>query len=109
MDYISFPTRLKIKTGNPIIDFYSKCLKSLNKPDVLKGFDVTKVYVNPKDYKKLEQSLRLHIKHTEKRLPKKRVDYQVSMFLLQFGPVEKNSVPTGIVYINTKDLYIEEK
>jgi len=109
MDYTSFPKRLKVKTGNPVLDFYCKCLKSLNKPEILKGLDVCKVYVNQKDYKNLERQLRLHIKYTNKGIPKKTLDYQVGLFLLQYGPVEKNSVPTGIVYIDTKNLYGEEE
>lgn len=108
MEYTSFPTRLKIKTDNPILDFYRKCLKSLNKEVELANFDVTKVYINPKDSVILRKALISHIKHTEKKLPSKMLKAQVELFLLQFGPAEKNSVPSGIVFIDFENLYVKE-
>jgi hypothetical protein len=109
MKIIKFPTRLKIKTGNPVIDFYRKCLKSLGKSDDLKNLDVTKFTVNPKDYKKLSQFLSKNIRHTYTGITNKRVNIEISMFLLQFGPCEREAVPEGSVLIDLKNLYVRNK
>lgn len=108
MNYVNFPNRLKVKTDNPILDLYRKCLKSLNKEVKLTNFDVTKVYVNPKDYKILRKALTSHIKHTEKKLPSRRVKAEVEFFLLQYGPSERNSVPSGLIFIDFENLYTKE-
>lgn len=108
MNYVSFPSRLKVKTDNPILDLYRKCLKSLNKEIKLANFDVTKVYVNPKDYNILRKALTLHVKHVEKKLASKRVKAEVEFFLLQYGPTERNSVPSGLVFIDLENLYTKE-
>jgi hypothetical protein len=108
MKIIKFPTRLKVKTGNPILDFYSKCLKSLGKPNILKNLDVTKFTVNPKDYKKFSKLLGKHIKNNYTGISNKRVKIEISLFLLQFGPCERDSVPEGSVLINTKNLYADD-
>lgn len=109
MRILKFPTRLKIKTENPIIDFYSKCLKSLGKSTNIKGLDVTKFTVNPKDYKKLSTFTFQHFKNTYPFLTKKRIKTEVSFFLLQFGPCEKETVPEGSVLVDLKNLYVRNE
>lgn len=107
MQCIGFPTRLKIKTGNPILDFYRKCLKSLNKEIKLDKLDVTKVYISPKDLNILRKALTAHIKHIKKKITSKKLKSLVELFLFQFGPAEKNSVPSGLVFIDVENLYVE--
>jgi hypothetical protein len=109
MKIIKFPTRLKIKTGNPVLDFYSKCLKSLGKPIIMKGLDVTKFTVNQKDYKKLSRFVFQHFKNTYPFLAKKRVDAEVSWFLLQYGPCERETVPEGSVLVDLRNLYVRKE
>jgi hypothetical protein len=108
MKIIKFPTRLKIKTDNPIIDFYRKCLKSLGKSEDLKNLDVTKFTVNPKDYKRLSQFLSKNIKHTYTGITNKRLSIETGFFLLQFGPCERETVPEGSVLIDLNNLYVDD-
>jgi hypothetical protein len=112
MKVIKFPTRLKVKTGNPILDFYSKCLKLLGYPNQLKNLDVTKFSVNPKDYKKLEKLLASHMKNELKTqyagITNKRMSIEISYFLLQFAPCERESVPEGSVLVDLNNLYVDD-
>jgi hypothetical protein len=108
MKIIKFPTRLKIKTGNPVLDFYSKCLKSLGKPNILKNLDVTKFTVHQKDYKKLTKFMNQHFKNMYSGITSKRLSIEVGFFMLQFGPCERATVSEGSVLIDTSRLYVEE-
>lgn len=108
MKIIKIPTRLKIKTGNPVLDFYGKCLKSLGKPIILKNLDVTKFTVHPKDYKKLTKFMNQHFKNMYSGISSKRISIETGFFMLQFGPCERETVSEGSVLIDTSRLYVEE-
>lgn len=103
--YIFFPKRIKYAKENPIVDFYKKCMKKAFDSDNIENVQVWAFEVNSKDYKKLENLLRLHIKKTYPGLPHKRLMFEKSMILLDIGPRVSKEVVAGVVRINKKELY----
>ena len=107
--YLTFPKRIKYAKDNPIVDFYKKCMKvAFDNPDVT-GVQVWAFEINPKDYKKLEKLLKIHIQKTFPDLPYKKLQFEKSLILLDIGPRICKNVVEGLVRINMEELYGNNK
>jgi hypothetical protein len=101
---IRFPQRLKYSKINPLEDFYSKCLISINKDPNLSGVQVWAFSVNKKDYKKLTNLVKKHVKKQYPFLSYKEVKFNVGFIMLDIGP-RVAEIPEGFVEINKEELY----
>lgn len=116
MYVIQFPKRIKFAKINPLEDFYSKCLKTLCEcqkvkgisSDSLAGVQVWAFSVNQKDYTKLNELVKKHVKKQYPELPFKKVKFNVGLIMLDIGPRVDNSVEIGKVKVNIDELYEKE-
>jgi hypothetical protein len=102
---IPFPKRLKFSKVNPLVDFYSKCMSFLGKNLNDQKIQVWAFCVNNKDYKKLSNLVKKHVKKQYPYLPYKKINLTVGMTMLDIGPRVDNSVEEGFVKINQEELY----
>lgn len=102
---VQFPKRLKLSKENPIIDFYKKCMQQINNTSNLDNVNVTAFTVNPKDYKKLNQALKKHMRKNYPTLPEKKIKFEMGMFMLDIGPRVNSTAPEGSVLVNEEELY----
>lgn len=113
MVYISFPKRLRYSKVNPLEDFYSKCMKILKECHTitgvidtsLSGVQVWAFSINQKDYLKLTELVKKHVKKQYPELNFKRVKFNVGLIMLDIGPRVDNTVTCGKVRINLGELY----
>jgi hypothetical protein len=103
--YINFPTRIKYAKENPVVDFYKKCMKMGFEKNDLTGVQVWAFEVNAKDYKKLANLLKTHIKKSYPDLPYKKLRFEKELILLDIGPRICKDVEQGLVRINLGELY----
>ncbi len=102
---IKFPKRLRSAKKNPLEDFYEKCLLELKKSTELNKIQVTAFTVNPKDYKKLETLLKIHIKKNYPYLKSKRISFEIGMIMLNIGPRVSRNIEIGKVLVDEENLY----
>ena len=110
---IHFPKRIKYAKTNPLEDFYSKCMKQLclcaERSGVsstnLSGVQVWAFSVNKKDYVKLTELVRKHVKKQYPSLPFKKIKYNVGLIMLDIGPRVDNKVPENQVFVNEQEIY----
>jgi ubiquitin-protein ligase len=102
---IKFPKRLKSAKKNPLEDFYEKCLVSLKKSQDLNKVQVTAFTVNPSDYKKLENLLKIHIKKNYPYLNSKRILFEAGMIMLNIGPRISKNIEAGTVLVDEDNIY----
>lgn len=113
MVVIGFPKRLKYSKINPLEDFFSKCMKILEKCKTitgvtdtsLSGVQVWAFSINQKDYTKLTELVKKHVKKQYPELPLKKVKFNVGLIMLDIGPRVDNTVEIGKVKINLNELY----
>lgn len=113
MVIVSFPKRLKYSKINPLEDFYSKCMKTLQECQAitgvidsnLAGVQVWAFSINQKDYTKLTELVKKHVKKQYPELPFKKIKFNVGMIMLDIGPRVDNTVKIGKVKINLNELY----
>lgn len=102
---IKFPKRLKSAKKNPLEDFYEKCLVDLKKSIDLNKVQVTAFTINPTDYKKLENLLKIHIKKNYPYLKSKRISFEIGMIMLNIGPRVSKKIEIGKVLVDEENLY----
>lgn len=107
--YINFPSRLKYAKENPIVDFYKKCMKVAFEKNDIANVRVWAFEVNQKDYKKLSNLLKIHIKKLYPFLPYKKSNVERGLILLDIGPRVSKDVEPGVVRINIEELYGDSK
>lgn len=113
MVVINFPKRLKYSKINPLEDFYSKCLKNLQKYSTIKevtslellNIQVWAFSVNGQDYKRLRDLVRKHVKKQYPDLPIKKLFFNTELIMLDIGPRVDNSIKSGEVKVNLENLY----
>lgn len=106
---ISFPTRLKYSKVNPLEDFYLKSIKAAAIDMELINIKVWAFSVNPKDYSKLKQKLKKHIKIQHPKTTYRALKITLGMTLLDIGPRVSNKVSPGSVEIDVEELLRDDK
>jgi len=106
---INFPKRLKFSKENPITDFYKKCIFQINNTTYVDNIQVIAFTVNPKDYKKLCNILKKHIKKNYPILNSIKIKFEVDMFMLDLGPRVNKKIQEGTVLVNEEELYANFK
>lgn len=102
---IKFPTRLKFSKENPIIDFYKKCMIQINGSKEVDNVQVVAFTVNPRDYNKLKNTLKKHIKKNYPMLKGRKVKFEIGMVMLDIGPRINKNVEEGQVLVDEGELY----
>ena len=103
---IAFPKRLKYVKINPLVDFYTKCMKSAYNSNNLDNLNVTAFIINPKDYIKLKNLVNDYIHKNYPDLSFRRKAFEASMMLLDIGPRVSKNVQQGTVIITEDTLYV---
>lgn len=105
---VQFPKRLKYVKCNPLVDFYTKCMKSSYNSKNLDNLNVTAFIINPKDYRKLKNLVNDYIYKNYPELSFKRKSFEASMMLLDIGPRVSKNVQEGTVIIMEDILYVSD-
>jgi len=58
------------------------------------------VYMNPKDYKRLQKNLAREFRKEKRYLSKHALENSVGMYMLNYGPVEVKGIKEGYVVVN---------
>lgn len=106
---IKFPNRLRFSKENPIVDFYKKCMVQINGSKEIDNVQVVAFTVNPRDYNKLKNTLKKHIKKNYPMLKGAKVKFEVGMVMLDIGPRVNKTVTEGFVLVNEEELYGDSK
>ena len=77
----------------------------INGTDCVDNVQVIAFTVNPKDYKKLNQSLKKHILKNCPLLKPSKVKFEIGMILLDLGPRINKNIEEGFVLVSEKELY----
>lgn len=91
-----FPKTISTKI-NPIIDLYTKALKSVDLIFGEKKLDVSNFCVNPKDHKKIENSLIVYFTKQNPYISKKTIKQMAGFADLDIGPRVSEEVKEGTV------------
>ena len=102
---IPFPKKIRSTNHNPIVDFYSKCLKLSNIDLDLDNIQITAFIVNPKDFNILKKKLFKFLKGRYSKLSFQQLKFEVDVTLIDFGPRVSSLVEQGTVVID--EVYIK--
>jgi hypothetical protein len=112
---IKFPSELSFTTASkrnsPIEKFYLVVAKRIDKNVNIKetNLDVTKVRVHPTDAKVFKQVIKTWIKKNYDYLPAKKVEAELGVAWLCYGPVEDKTVQKGRLVVELDQLFITKK
>jgi hypothetical protein len=112
---IKFPSELSFTTiskkNSPIEKFYKIIAKRIDKNVNIaeNNLNVTKVRVNPADAKILKKVIKTWIKKNYDYLPARKVDIELGMAWLCYGPVEDKSIPKGKLIVELDELFMKRK